>query len=154
MQSPVSVMIAGIPLFGELVPDEAKLLEKFLVAHTVAPDDIVFKEGTHGGAVCFVVDGELDVVKTRAGKEHLIATLSKGQSVGEMSIIDGLTRSATIRATTKATVLILKREDFQKIINDHPQVGIKILKAIARVLSANLRKTSESFSALMSSMAG
>ena len=154
MDSSIGVMVAGIPLFSELMPAEIKILESFLVSHTIQPGEIVFREGTHGNAVCFVVDGELDVVKTRAGKEHLIATLTKGQSVGEMSIIDGLTRSATIRAVTRASVLILKREDFQKVIEENPQIGIKILKAVARMLSSNLRKTSESFSALMASVAG
>jgi CRP-like cAMP-binding protein len=154
MDSSAHLLAANIPLFNELTPMELQSLASFLFVRTIAPGEVVFREGTHGNAVCFVVEGELEVFKTRAEREHTIATLTKGQSVGEMSIIDGMMRSATIRALTKATVLILKRDDFQKIIDENPQIGIKVLKAVSRVLSSNLRKTSEAFSVLMASIAG
>ena len=48
----------------------------------------------------------------------------------------------TVRARTQATMVVLTREAFDSILKTHPQVGIKILKGIARLLSMNLRKTS------------
>jgi CRP-like cAMP-binding protein len=43
---------------------------------------------------------------------------------------------------TKSTLLILTRKDFEKLLEQHPQIGIKILKGLAKLLSMNLRKTS------------
>jgi CRP-like cAMP-binding protein len=97
-----------------------------------------------------VVEGKVQVLKQNsAGQEIIIATLSNGQAVGEMAIIDGLTRSATVKSLTKAKVLILKREDFEKVINEDPHVGIKVLKALARSMSITLRDRSEDLARLM-----
>ena len=152
MEESLTLQISGIPLFDDLTVEETDTLEQYLIIKTVPKGSIVYKEGSHGSSVCFVVDGELGIYKTRAGKETEISALSKGESVGEMAIIDGLTRSATVKANTDTTALILKRADFDKLINDNPTIGIKILKGLARLLSINLRKTSDAFTQAMLSV--
>jgi CRP/FNR family cyclic AMP-dependent transcriptional regulator len=72
----------------------------------------------------------------------VISTLSKGRSIGEMSVIDKTPRSATVKAKTKATLVALSAEGFDLILDQYPKIGIKILKGISRLLSQNLRKTS------------
>ena len=62
--------------------------------------------------------------------------------MGEMSVIDQLPRSATVKATTKSTLLKLSQEKLNYLLVEHSSVGVKILKGIARLLSMNLRKTS------------
>ena len=93
----------------------------------------------------YLLEGELEVIKESAveGKEGIvISTLSKGQSIGEMSVIEKTPRSATVRARTATTVLTLSADGFDIILEKHPRIGIKILKGISRLLSMNLRKTS------------
>ncbi len=150
MEIALGFYISEIPLFDSLTPEQSKTLEKFLIYKELLPNSILYKEGTHGSSVCFVVEGKVQVLKQNsAGHEVIIATLSNGQAVGEMAIIDGLTRSATVKSLTKAKVLILKREDFEKVINEDPQVGIKVLKALARSMSITLRDRSEDLARLM-----
>jgi len=79
----------------------------------------------------------------------VISTIEEGGSLGEMSLIDGLTRSATTKASKPSTILILRRDDFNNLIKKYPVVGVKILKGIARLLSLNLRKTSGQMTSLM-----
>jgi CRP-like cAMP-binding protein len=81
-------------------------------------------------------------IKNKEGTMVAIATLRKGRSIGEMSIIDEAPRSATIRARTKSTVILINRVQFNQIIDKYPFIGIKILKGLARLLSMNIRKTS------------
>ncbi|MBW1774656.1 MAG: cyclic nucleotide-binding domain-containing protein, partial [Deltaproteobacteria bacterium] len=71
-----------------------------------------------------------------------IATLSKGRSIGEMSVIDNTPRSATVRSLTKSILIALTLDGLNHICNEHPKVGIEILKGISRLLSMNMRKTS------------
>ncbi len=71
-----------------------------------------------------------------------LATLTKGRSIGEMAVIDDFPRSATVRARTKGTLVLLTRQGFEVILEQHPGIGVKILKGISRLLSQNLRKTS------------
>lgn len=153
MEQSLSLVIADVPLFDNLNHDELVVIETYLHHRKFKPGATIYNQGEHGSSVCFVVDGEMDVLKLDGpDKEVKVAVLTKGQAVGEMAIIDGLTRSATIRARSSGSVLILKRDDFNRIVNDHPDIGIKILKGLARMLSANLRQTSDAFSKMMMSI--
>jgi CRP-like cAMP-binding protein len=139
----IEFLILNIPIFSRLKDKELMVIEKYLNLIEVTPGEIVFKEGDRGGYVCFVVEGSLDVLKkSETGEDIVISTLSKGRSIGEMAVIDDLPRSATVKASTKATLLTLSRENFDYILAEHSAVGVKILKGIARLLSLNLRKTS------------
>ncbi|MBN1671480.1 MAG: cyclic nucleotide-binding domain-containing protein [Kiritimatiellae bacterium] len=135
--------LINIPLFDKLEPGDLKVVAKQMNYARVATGQIVFREGDRGDSVCFVVDGSLDVVKeSGTGDPVVIATLPSGRCIGEMALVDDFPRSATIRAKTDATLVSLSRETFENILQEHPQIGIKILKAVARLLSLHLRRTS------------
>ncbi len=135
--------LCNIPLFDRLNGQELSVLGKYINIIEVNPGEYVFREGDRGDYICFVEEGSLDVMKrSSAGGSAIIATLTKGRSVGEMSVIDNFPRSATIRARTKATLLTLTRSRFDLILEQEPTIGVKILKGIARLLSQNLRRTS------------
>ena len=132
-----------IPLFDQLEPDELKVAERYMNLVEINKDEILFKEGEKGNYVCFIVDGTLDVVKQSATGENITITeLSRGHSIGEMSVMGDFFRSATVKAQTEAKLVILTRENFELILEQYPKTGIKILKGIARLLSLNLRDTS------------
>ncbi len=150
MQSNIKQVLMNNSLFAQLTAEELDRVAAFLRPHEVPADTVVFKEGAHGNYVCFLTDGILHILKQRDnGQESLIATLKEGQSVGEMAIIDGLPRSATVRAATDASLLLLKRDDFNKLLETEPAIAAKILKAISRMLSIHLRKTSGELSNLL-----
>lgn len=142
-QAIIEFLILNIPILGTLRDKELMVIEKYLNFIELNPGETVFEEGDPGDSVCFVVEGSLDVVKTsETGEDIVISTLSKGRSIGEMAVIDDLPRSATVKARTKATLLTLSRENFEYILSEYSNIGVKILKGIARLLSLNLRKTS------------
>lgn len=133
----------SIPMFDTLQGDELRIVSKYMNFIDLGKDEILFKEGERGDYVCFVVEGSVDVLKGTGGGEYVVlATLPKGRSIGEMAVIDDFPRSATVRAQKSATLVILTRKGFDLILEKHPQVGVKILKGIARLLSQNLRQTS------------
>ena len=139
----ITDFLIAIPIFDHLTPEELQIIAQYVKPIDVNPGEIIFEEGDKGDYVCFVVDGTLDVIKKSiTGENIVISTLPKGRSIGEMSVIDDFTRSATVKARTKATLVTLSRENFDYIMSKHATIGIKILKAISRLLSLNLRKTS------------
>ena len=151
MELTFSMIASEVPLLDALSPPELEFVEPFFNHRYFDADVTLFKEGGHGQSVCFVVEGDLDVYKKDStGNDIHLATIHKGDSVGEMSIVDGRTRSATIRSRTLGSLLILKRVDFDKMVDGHPEIGMKILKGISRILSEKLRKTSDTFSQLVS----
>lgn len=139
----VQSLLLNNSLFAQLNSDQLDKLLKYMRDHRIEEDTVVFKEGSHGNYVCFVLEGRLEVVKKLdSGEQTVIATLGAGESVGEMSIVDGLTRSATVRALEDTQLMILKRDDFNRLFNEEPEIAARILRSIARMLSLNLRRTS------------
>jgi CRP/FNR family cyclic AMP-dependent transcriptional regulator len=142
-QAIINFLILNIPILAKLKDKELRTIQKYMNLVDVIPGEIVFKEGDKGDYVCFVVDGTLDVLKkTETGESITISELSRGRSIGEMAVIDELPRSATIKARSKSTLITLSQENFNYILAEHSEIGVKILKGIARLLSMNLRKTS------------
>lgn len=149
MKKVLNFMISDIPIFNELNDEDTEILNQYLFPKDLEKQGLVCKEGQHGSFLSFVASGVLEVIKTLDGKEITIATLKQGDTLGEMALIDGLTRSATVRASQPSTILILRRDDFNSLLEKHPDVGIKILKGITRLMSLNLRKASAQITAYM-----
>lgn len=133
------------PFFDTLTSKDILIIAEHINFLEIEEGDFVFREGEVGDCVYFVIKGELEVIKEGPPGDQagvVISTLSKGRSIGEMSVIDKTPHSATVRARTRSTVVTLSAEGFDLILEKHPRIGIKILKGLSRLLSMNLRKTS------------
>ena len=110
----------GIPLFSRMNAEEVKLVAKHMNVIELQQGEILFQEADRGNFMCFIAHGTLDVIKqpTAVDQEIVITTLRKGQSIGEMSVIENLPRSATIRARDNAKLFILSQAAFDKEIAD------------------------------------
>ena len=150
MSDRMSDDLSLIPIFSGLNAQELQTIEKYMFFNKIEPGEFVFKEGEKGDYVCFVASGALDVIKFNQNAQPVvITTLAKGGSIGEMALIDKLTRSASIRARTSTSLIVLTRKGFEMILKLHPEIGIKILKGVASLLSINLRKTSDKLAEFM-----
>jgi CRP/FNR family cyclic AMP-dependent transcriptional regulator len=136
--------LAGIPMFTDLDPAELNTVSDNMHVSRFEAGDLVFSEGDPGDEVCFVVDGTLDVLKSYDGKlDKKIAVKAPGGSIGEMAVIGNFSRTATVKSRTDATLLTLSRRRFDQICEEHPKIGVKILRSIAQLLSMHLRDTSQ-----------
>lgn len=154
MSERLSDYLGLIPIFSGLNETELQTIEKYMFFNKIGPGEFVFKEGEKGDFVCFVASGALDVIKFNQNAQPVvITTLAKGGSIGEMALIDKLTRSASIRACTPSSLIVLTRKGFEMILKLHPEIGIKILKGVASLLSINLRKTSDKLAEFMPPLA-
>lgn len=106
---------------------------------------IIFKEGDPGNFIGFVLSGKLEVKKQTEfkGNQLIIALLTKGAMVGELSMFDKRQRSATVEAVEDTSLIIFKSESMESFMQQHPYTGIKILKGLIRILSLRLRKATE-----------
>ncbi|NLA75848.1 MAG: cyclic nucleotide-binding domain-containing protein [Deltaproteobacteria bacterium] len=136
-------LLIEVPMFDQIKSEDLKILARSMNFMDFQPREVIFSEGDKGDFVCFVTRGALDVFKkNEKGKEVVIATLGKGRSIGEMSIIDDFPRSATVKAKSQTTLLILTRKKFEQMLEQYTQIGVKLLKGIAKFMSMNMRKTS------------
>jgi CRP-like cAMP-binding protein len=106
---------------------------------------VIFQEGDKEGFIGFVISGKLQVKKQTEFKnrEIVLAVLTKGSFAGELSMIDGQERTATIKAVEASSLLILKREALDLFIKEHPVSGVKILRGIIHTMAIRQRMTSE-----------
>ncbi|HNY25984.1 MAG TPA: cyclic nucleotide-binding domain-containing protein [Candidatus Sumerlaeota bacterium] len=124
--------------------DELAELARFLLVFQVQRHEVVFREGDAASYFGFVVEGSLDVLKDLPeGGYQELAVLAPGSTFGEMSLIDSLPRSATVLAREDSQLFFLTDGNFYSLVEEAPQVGVKILLATARHLSERLRQTSD-----------
>ena len=135
-------LILSLPLFDAFKMDELDTLSRHMNYMEILRGDYLFSEGDKGDYMCFVVRGLLDVLKkTTKGDFRVIARLGKGNTIGEMSIIDKSPRSASVVARQPTVVIILTKKGFDILTQKHPTLGVTLLKKIMRLLSLNMRRT-------------
>lgn len=101
-------------------------------------DAVLFLAGDAGDGCYRVEDGLLKVTMvSRAGSERILAFLGPGAIVGELSIIDGLPRSASVVAVRAASLSFLSRAAFEEFARAHPEV----YKSLVTLLAGRLRET-------------
>ena len=144
-------LLAKIPFFRVLRPDQLAIILRFFKVTKVGKGKTLFQEGDKGDYICFIVDGRFDVFrKTNNNGKVILNTLARGQSFGEIAIIEDLPRSATVKARTKATLITLTQRDFDLIMQDYPKIGLKILQGISILLSRKLQTTSSRLASYIS----
>ncbi len=142
--------LLNLPLFNSFNMDELDILAKHMSYIHLKKGEYLFVEGDKGSFMGFVVRGLLEVIKKSDSDENIvIARLTKGSSIGEMSLIDKSTRSATVVAKQPTTMVTLTDKGFDILTTKSPALGVKIIKKTARLLSLNMRRTSSHLADLM-----
>ncbi len=132
-------------LFSLLEDEDIEKIAPFIELTIYPSGTVLFKEGDPGDFVGCVISGKLEVKKQTEfkGNQVIIALLTKGALVGELSIFDRNNRSATVEAVEETTMLILRNDVIETLMQEHPRTGIKLLKGLLRILSIRLRKATE-----------
>lgn len=101
----------------------------------------IFKEGEESNCLYLIISGKVQIYSMSAvGKEVFIQALEQADFFGEMSLLDGGNRSASARAMEETIVFRLYRKEFMEILNNYPQVGLKINQTLSkRLRQANAR---------------
>jgi CRP/FNR family transcriptional regulator, cyclic AMP receptor protein len=103
----------------------------------------VFREGDRDPSLFVIAQGAIAILKNDAEEhEKLLARLGPGQTIGEMALLDGEPRSATARAAEDVVLLVLTRGGLDRLVDEKPRLGVKLLWKLARLLSQRLRQTS------------
>ena len=131
-------LLEGMPMFSTCSKRQLAQVAALTVQADLPKGSVMTREGAFGGLAYLIATGRADV--TRNGKR--IAQLGPGEVVGELSLIDGKRRSATVTATTDLEVLELNREDLLTLMKKAPPVVRKLLEALAqRVREVDARST-------------
>ena len=94
--------------------------------------NIVVLEQESGAALFVIITGKVKVVRMdEDGREVILSMFGPGEFFGEMSLLDGLARSASVVATVKSELFMIHRRDFLELFNEFPSVTISLLAELA-----------------------
>ena len=128
--------LKNVKLFAELSPDSLAKLGTCLKTAEFPPAEVIVREGAPGVSMYIIKAGLVEVRKKdpATGIDFLVAQLSEGAAVGEMSLLTGKPRSATVTTVQPTVVFTLTRADFRNLLTQHPEISL----GLARILAERL----------------
>lgn len=145
-QKEIVEKLKQIPLFEEIKgnPDYITSLMKICRIREYKEGEVIIREGDLGSEMYIVYEGGVEIKKrTRAGDDYTVVKLKAEYNVffGELALIDDDKRSATVIAREDSKFLVITKDNFLKLGNNQPEIGLPITRAIAKILAGRLRKT-------------
>jgi CRP-like cAMP-binding protein len=137
------------PMFEGLEPREISEIIHIVEAQKFKGGDVLFHEGDAGDAWYALYSGEVEVLKGSGSSEKTIKTLGPRTCFGEIAILDGLPRSATIRATKDTLVLRMPQDKFNDLLDKDHLIALKLISHMATLLASRQRTNTETLSNLL-----
>jgi CRP-like cAMP-binding protein len=126
--------LARVPLFASLGPDELEKLAAWLHAESVGEGVRLVGEGAHGYTFFVLVEGTAAV---SSGGETL-ASLGPGDFFGEIAILGGGRRTATVTSTSESRLLVMFGTEFRQLEAAHPEIASRIAEAMQARLAGHV----------------
>lgn len=131
----VVALLQKVDLFDGLPGDDVRGIAAIVGGTSLEPGEVLFEEGEPGDAFYIVFSGAVEITKARPdGTTEKLAVRRAGEGFGEMALLNDAPRSATARATEPAQLMMVSREDFEKLLG-----GDSLPLRMMRVLSKALR---------------
>jgi CRP-like cAMP-binding protein len=143
---PVAQFLRRVPLFSHLSETDIARLVEAARERNYPRNSVILFEDDPGDALYVVVTGQVKVVLIgEDGREVILSVLHEGNFFGEMALIDDEPRSAHVIAMLDSNLLVLRREDFQRRLQEAPTIALGLL----RELSRRLRKADDKIGGLV-----
>jgi CRP-like cAMP-binding protein len=132
-------LLGASELFGGLELRDRQRVARLCSRRRVAARQVVFNQGEPGREMFVVASGRLKIsVISAEGKELSFFILDSGSIFGELALLDGERRSATVTAITPCELLVLHVDDFKRLLKDNQLIGLRMLS----ILAGRVRATS------------
>src|SRR5215468_1048718 len=130
------LFLKNVKLFAELSNESLARLGSCLKLAEFPPSEVIVREGAPGVSMYIIKSGLVEVRKMdpATGIDFLVAQLGAGAAVGEMSLLTGKPRSATVTTAQPTVVFTLTRADFRNLVTQYPEISL----GLARILAERL----------------
>ena len=134
-------LLKNVSLFAGLDAVEIQALAEVAMVRHVPSDAIILLAEEEGDTLFVIVNGRVKVtVMSEDGREVILSILKDGDIFGEMSLLDGKPRSASVISTAKTELILLRRPDFLSRLSRFPEMASKMLATLAERLRRTNRQ--------------
>jgi CRP/FNR family transcriptional regulator, cyclic AMP receptor protein len=134
-------LIRRVPLFSMLTPSQAEAVADAVIKRRFKRGELIVEQGKKTNALFIILTGRARVLTTDArGREVILANLSPGDYIGEMSLIDNEPHSASVRAEIQTDVLMLGRVEFARCLPENTSMAYAVMKGLVQRLRHADRK--------------
>ena len=143
-----------LPALGILEPlgdDDRDILSGYGEFLPASADKPIIQEGLDQNSLFFVISGKLHATSMRAGHMVLLGTIGRGETVGEMNLLDPAKASATVTAVEFSQVWRIDGAALEQYINEYPKAAAWLLIGVGRTIARRLRNVNEKVTAFYSS---
>ncbi len=129
---PKNERLRTVELFAHLSDHDLRRVGRLVSEATRPAGTVLIEQDRHAAEAFVILAGRVSVVRDG----HELAQLGPGAVVGELSLLDRGTRSATVVAATDVEALVLSEQEFHQLLNEQPTVGHRLLREVGRRLRA------------------
>jgi CRP-like cAMP-binding protein len=133
--SSLAEFLKWVPIFSELEEETIEKIAQVGVRKSYSKENVILMEEEAGSALFVIISGKVKISRTsNDGREVILSILSEADFFGEMAILDGLTRSATVISIEESELYIIQRSQFLDLLKAHPEISISLLQELTQRL--------------------
>src|SRR5436190_15181373 len=134
-------LLADVPLFSGIPDAELREIGRALQRVELQPGEVLYRQGEQANGMHVITTGAVGVyARLPAGRELELGALGVGEVVGELALLDGSTRTATVRALEPTSALFLGRADFLALASRLDPTAVTIKRRLAAIVGERLRR--------------
>ncbi len=151
----LTLLLAHVPVFAGLSEQDLGAVAIVSIPRRFDAGEVVFREGDIGDTCYVVRSGVARAIRQHSdGRSITLAHFTAGEIFGELGMFDDEPRSATIDVIEDTEVIAIPGRDMQRLVGEHPEIGVKLIAALAaRLRATNERLTRQSFQTVQSRVA-
>jgi CRP/FNR family transcriptional regulator, cyclic AMP receptor protein len=148
-------LLRRVPVFSTLSGDELERVARVTMPRRFDPGEVVFKEGDEGSTCYIVRSGRARAIREHPdGRSITLAHFGPGDIFGEMAMLDGERRSATVETTEGTEAIAILSTDMHRLLHEYPDISVKLIAALGqRLRDTNERLARQSFQTVQSRVA-
>lgn len=148
-------LLRRAPVFSTLSGEDLERVARVAVPRRFAAGEVVFKEGDEGSTCYIVRSGRARAIREHPdGRAITLAHFEPGDIFGEMAMLDGERRSATVETTEATEAIAIRSADMHRLLREHPDISVKLIAALGqRLRDTNERLARQSFQTVQSRVA-
>jgi len=133
-----------VPLFADLPEEDLERLCRMAEQVRYRAGQVVFEEGAKGDRAYVIEEGRIEIVKSSAGREVLLAVRDRGEVIGELALLEESPRMASARAQTDALLVAIQKEQLDALVRTSPSAANAMFHTVLarwRATESMLRQT-------------